>query len=92
MRGATSAHPTIGFNGAAPMMERKTCRSLASSSRAASTLQWGRSDDGAENRMPCRSAASQIGFNGAAPMMERKTDRLAVIHARLTMASMGPLR
>ena len=66
------------FNGAAPMMERKTERRVIDSSEATDRLQWGRSDDGAENARTARSPRHRAGFNGAAPMMERKTsDRVA---------------
>ena len=40
------------FNGAAPMMERKTPVSTRSRLRRQTALQWGRSDDGAENPEP----------------------------------------
>ena len=64
-----------GFNGAAPMMERKTPTSPAGSA-SASRLQWGRSDDGAENTPGVCSVKNPESFNGAAPMMERKTTDL----------------
>ena len=39
----------VSFNGAAPMMERKTTRRAIAQSESRRELQWGRSDDGAEN-------------------------------------------
>ena len=45
---ADDPRPTAGFNGAAPMMERKTPVAERGSPDSWK-LQWGRSDDGAEN-------------------------------------------
>ena len=54
------------------MMERKT-RSSDTAGDEPQRLQWGRSDDGAENRHGSSTGARVPSFNGAAPMMERKT-------------------
>ena len=57
------------------MRERKTEHGLDVGDGALSVLQWGRSDEGAEDERPWRLGGStgRRGFNGAAPMMERKT-------------------
>ena len=45
---AVAGDRPTSLNGAAPMMERKTS-GVGSIAASACTLQWGRSDDGAEN-------------------------------------------
>ncbi len=58
------------------MTERKTLASIARWMPRALLLQWGRSDDGAEDRRALRAVrAPGSSFNGAAPMTERKTGR-----------------
>ena len=73
------------------MMERKTSAAWCRS--AGRALQWGRSDDGAENvRSPAPRRGAEISFNGAAPMMERKTHAAERAITSAETASMGPLR
>ena len=86
----SSGEQAPGFNGAAPMMERKT-EGWIDGARGWTALQWGRSDDGAENRRSRRSGDGSARFNGAAPMMERKTSASVNSDAGHE-ASMGPLR
>ena len=59
------------FNGAAPMRERKTRVPTCVGHRC--RLQWGRSDEGAEDGAWVTAHWPVSCFNGAAPMRERKT-------------------
>ncbi len=82
---------SLGFNGAAPMKERKTAIRITMTG-ARTKLQWGRSDEGAEDDPTGQSGGTLVSFNGAAPMKERKTRPAAVAAAGTGRASMGPLR
>ena len=81
-----------GFNGAAPVRERKTGSTLTNISARSAVLQWGRSGEGAEDEDGSEAEPDRWGFNGAAPVRERKTGATARRRAQGSFNGAAPVR